>query len=198
MGVPVHAYTMGCFDSSNKEIRMKKTILLGIVLISLLAPMLPASQNVAAGGPIIIYAKPTATGNGDFLSWANACTLQTALAADYPSYQIWVMAGVYMPHPSDRTVSFALKNGAVVFGGFAGTETLLSQRDIKANKTTLSGDIGTAHDISDNSYHVVVAIGTNSTAILNGVSITVPMGTVNTIGAVVCTSTAPRPSIPSP
>ena len=58
-----------------------------------------------------------------------------------------VMVGVYMPHPSDQTVSFVLKNGVVVYGGFAGTVTLLCQRNIKANKTILSGDIGKAHEI---------------------------------------------------
>ena len=69
-----------------------------------------------------------------------------------------------------------LKNGVSVYGGFAGTETLLSQRDPSANPTILSGDIGTVNDTSDNAYHVVVGSGTNSTAVLDGVTITAGNG----------------------
>jgi hypothetical protein len=55
-----------------------------------------------------------------------------------------------------------------VYGGFASTETQLSQRDWTGNVTTLSGDIGTAGDTSDNSYHVVIGA---TGATLDGFSI---------------------------
>jgi predicted outer membrane repeat protein len=55
-----------------------------------------------------------------------------------------------------------------LYGGFAGSETLLSQRDWTANETVLSGDIATAGVNTDNSYHVVVGA---DDAILDGFSV---------------------------
>src|SRR5262249_45297902 len=73
---------------------------------------------------------------------------------------------------ADRTVSFALKEGVGVYGGFAGTETLRSQRDWAAHPTVLSGDIGTPGDASDNSYHVVSSDGLTAAAVLDGFTVT--------------------------
>ena len=64
---------------------------------------------------------------------------------------------VVLTRDDDRTVSFVLRPDVWVYGGFAGTELLLEQRDWVANLTTLSGDIGVAGDHTDNTHHVVVA-----------------------------------------
>jgi hypothetical protein len=72
-------------------------------------------------------------------------------------------------------VSFQLKSGVALYGGFAGVETARMQRDWNANLTTLSGDIGSSGDNSDNSYHVVIGSGTDGTAILDGFTITAGM-----------------------
>jgi hypothetical protein len=108
------------------------------------------------------------------ISWANAFTdLQSALRVAQPGDQIWVAQGTYKPTTStDRTASFALKDGVAVYGGFGGTETQLSQRDLMHHTTILSGDIGTAGDNSDNSYHVVTAVNVSAAAILDGFTIT--------------------------
>ena len=85
--------------------------------------------------------------------------------------EIWVAKGTYYTTSgTDRTVSFALMNGISIYGGFAGNETMLSQRDINLNESILSGDIGTAGDASDNSYHVFYHYGggINHTAVLDG------------------------------
>lgn len=37
---------------------------------------------------------------------------------------------------------FSLNNGVAIYGGFAGTETELEQRNVSANPSILSGDIG--------------------------------------------------------
>lgn len=139
---------------------------LGVMLASLMLFGTPRAAFAAS----IIYVKATAAGANNGTSWANAYTdLQAALAAAVSGQQIWVAKGTYLPTTgSDRTISFALKNGVAIYGGFAGTETLLSQRNVTANAATLSGDIGVAGDTSDNSYHVVLGNGTNSTAILDG------------------------------
>ena len=115
-----------------------------------------------------LYVKPN--GNGDCFSWQKACSLQTALSKAHQDYQIWVMAGTYKPTSStDRTTTFQLKEGVAIYGGFAGTETLRTQRNLAVNTTILSGDIGTVNNASDNTYHVV--IGTNNTT-LDGFTIT--------------------------
>src|SRR5206468_11878083 len=56
------------------------------------------------------------------------------------------------------------------------TETLLSQRNITANLTILSGDLHgddapNFANNADNSYHVVTGSGTDATAVLDGFTI---------------------------
>ncbi len=118
------------------------------------------------------YAKPAASGNGDCKSWANACTLQTALTSAVNGEEIWVAAGTHIPG-SLRTDTFQLVDGVAVYGGFAGTETLRDQRNWTANVTILSGDLadddsGFSNN-SENAYHVVTGA---SGAILDGFTIT--------------------------
>jgi hypothetical protein len=120
-----------------------------------------------------IFVKADAAGLNNGTSWADAYTdLQTALTAATAGNDVWVAAGTYKPTPgSDRAVTFSLKNGVGVYGGFAGTETMLDERDPSVNPTILSGEIG-APGTSDNSYHVVTASLTNQTAVLDGFEIT--------------------------
>src|SRR5262249_55988200 len=116
------------------------------------------------------------TGSNTGTSWANAFTsLQSALtnASVHPGDQILGARGTYTPTSgTGRTASFVLDAGVAVYGGFAGTETALSQRNVATNVTTLSGDIGTVGDSSDNSYHVVTSSKLDKTAILDGFTIT--------------------------
>jgi len=100
------------------------------------------------------YAKPGALTSGTCNSWATACELRYALSIAVSGQEIWVKAGTYKPTSGiDRSATFTLKNGVAIYGGFAGTENMLSQRDpVDPDITTLSGDIGTAGDASDNSW----------------------------------------------
>ena len=109
-------------------------------------------------------------GNNDGTSWANAyLDLQDALAASQYGDEIWVAKGTYYPTTTtDRNISFELKNGVKLYGGFVGTETQLSQRDWVAHETVLSGDIGVLGDSLDNSYNVVYGIDLDSTTMVNG------------------------------
>ena len=126
---------------------------------------------------LIYYVKSNAGGANNGTSWTNAYTdLQSALSASFFGDEIWVAAGTYKPTTdTDRTVSFVLKNGVAVYGGFAGTETLRTQRNSAANVTTLSGEIGAA-GIADNSYHVVEGSDIDNTSVLDGFSITAGNG----------------------
>lgn len=105
----------------------------------------------------IIYVNATATGANNGSSWTDAYTdLQSALSIAFINDDIWVATGIYKPTSSTmRTVSFVMKNGVDMFGGFNGTETNIAQRDIVANPTYLSGDIGMLGDNTDNTYKVV-------------------------------------------
>lgn len=107
----------------------------------------------------IVYVNQGASGANNGTSWANAYTsLQAgidAAALNTPA-QVWVKAGTYYPTTgTDRTISFVMKNDVEIYGGFAGTETLLNQRNWKANETILSGDIGVPNDNTDNSKVVI-------------------------------------------
>ena len=97
------------------------------------------------------YVKADAAGSNTGGSWENAYTdLQSALGAS-PCTEVWVAGGTYVPTTgTDRAISFVLKTGVAIYGGFAGGETLLSQRNLVANPTILSGDIGVAGDATDN------------------------------------------------
>ncbi len=120
-----------------------------------------------AFGQVKRYVKPTATGTGSGLSWANASNnLQAMIDASASGGEVWVASGTYKPtqHPtgcsnctSNRDFAFSLKAGVKVYGGFTGSETVLGQRYWAANITILSGDIGTAGVNTDNTYHVVIA-----------------------------------------
>ncbi len=91
----------------------------------------------------VIVVDNDATGAGNGTTWADAYTdLQTALAAATAGKEIWVAEGIYKPTTgSNRGVFFAIKNQVNLYGGFEGTETLISQRDIPAHPTVLSGDL---------------------------------------------------------
>ena len=117
----------------------------------------------------ILFAAPTAQGYDTCGSWANACALQSALSLAQSGDEVWAKAGTHIPTSgADRTATFQLKNGVAIYGGFAGTETARDQRNWMANIVTLSGDIGTVGDNSDNSYHVVTGV---TGATLDGVTI---------------------------
>jgi predicted outer membrane repeat protein/parallel beta-helix repeat protein len=153
---------------------MFKRIFHGVVLFTLLAGLLAISPVTPARAAAIIYVNDDAAGSNNGSSWANAYTnLQTALTFAQVGDEIWVAAGTYKPTTdANRAKSFALRTGVALYGGFAGTESSLSERNPSVNVTILSGDIGTPNDISDNSYHVVNGSSSINTAILDGFTIT--------------------------
>lgn len=138
-------------------------------------PMTPVLQQPR------IFVNRAATGSGDGSSWPNAFKyLQDAIsaAAGAPCVlEIWVAQDTYHPDETaaapngtgDRAASFNLIDGVAIYGGFAGTESELSQRNIAAHPTILSGDLGQLDPVAtDNAYQVVVCDIAGPTAILDG------------------------------
>jgi predicted outer membrane repeat protein len=157
------------------------------LLASLLGSAIFVTPSRASG---LCYVNINATGTNTGNTWTNAYTsLQLAIADTCT--EIWVAAGIYKPHASDRTVSFVLEsNGVEIYGGFAGTETLRSERDFVGNVTILSGDLNGNDNSnisageptrSENSYHVIKSAGVLGNSVLDGFTIT--GGNANTINS---------------
>ncbi|HET9033243.1 MAG TPA: choice-of-anchor Q domain-containing protein [Dokdonella sp.] len=125
----------------------------------LLLPLL-AFSLLAADLANAAICRVTTAGSGSGNSWAQAANLQSALS-NSACDEVWVKQGSYNPGPL-RTDSFSIKPGVEVYGGFVGNETARGQRNPATHLTTLSGEIGTPNDVSDNSYHVVFMDGTTS------------------------------------
>lgn len=147
-----------------------------------------------------LYVKKGGTGNGS--SWLNAAPeLSDALLAatlNRNVFNIWVAKGTYLPRhrpdnlsdedPEDIYNTFLLVDGVSVYGGFAGTETALSERQLNLpeNASILSGDFdnndqfnvgeifqnGPGEELEENVYRVVSMVGLrNYGAALNGFTI---------------------------
>ncbi len=148
------------------------------------APIVDMGAYEFGGLPPRFYVDAGATGANDGTSWANAfADLQDALNAAAGSsgaaHDIWVAAGTYTPdrETGDREATFQLLSGVAIYGGFAGHETRLDERDVAANRTILSGDLNDDDgpdfaNNDENSYHVVTGSGTNATAVLDGFIVT--------------------------
>ena len=130
-----------------------------------------------------LLVKADAEGDGSGRDWANAVTdLQTALDMAYSSEgrvkQIWVAGGIYRPsryyNADAREASFRLLNNVALRGGFAGTETRPSERNLGAgNLSILDGDLmgnddGSFASRADNAYHVVTASDLSEPSLLDG------------------------------
>lgn len=117
-----------------------------------------ASGISAAGSNAhVIYVRADAPAGGDGSSWHRAiANPAAALKIARSGSQIWVASGTYVPtDDGDRTRSFSLREGVVIYGGFVGNESDLAARNWVKNVTVLSGDIGQKGDNSDNVFHVV-------------------------------------------
>jgi hypothetical protein len=88
-----------------------------------------------------LFANVTATGAEDCSSWADACTLATAITNANSGDQVWAKSGTYGPIP--------LEDGVKIIGGFAGTESSASQSDASSNQTIIDGNGSRAVESED-------------------------------------------------
>ncbi len=157
-----------------------------LVLGMALGAALLASAPVTAGG--IVYVDDDAVPAGDGTSWETAFRfLRDGLdaAAKGGVSEVRVGEGVQVPDRNettpggtqDRQDTFLLANGVVVRGGYAGIGAPdPNARDVAKFRTILSGDLlgndgpGFAN-YDDNSFHVVLATDTDTTAVLDGFTV---------------------------
>ena len=147
---------------------------------TLLTLILTIFTSALAMGQTIVYVDSAATGANNGTSWSNAYKfLSSAISAAQGgsgAYIIRVAKGKYYPTGAqtgtNRTVSFDLSRGNTkIYGGYpkgGGT------RNPAVNITVLSGDIGTAGTVTDNSYHVMKIIGGSASSdsiVIDGVTI---------------------------
>jgi len=127
----------------------------------------------------VLYVDQSADGTGDGSSWESAFThLAEAIDAAADGDEIWVARGVYQPtEDGDRSVSFLLKPGVALYGGFRGGESERSFRnpDPTRNGCALSGDLAgndaAGSGFEENSYHVLDARGAASSARVDGFAV---------------------------
>ncbi len=119
----------------------------------------------------VLYVDSSNANPGIGNNWANALTrLSDAfeMARQYSFVDsILVAKGTYYPTGEAATVNrdsvFLVRQsgGIVVLGGYAPGG---ASRNIVANATLLSGDLGAQNNYSDNSYHVLAIVGTDAIA----------------------------------
>lgn len=144
-----------------------------------------------------IHVTVSGAGSRNGSGWANAISaaqLQPTLRNAAPGSEFWIAGGTYKPHTNSRDTSFVIPSKVKVYGGWAGNETSLDNRDWRKNTTILSGDIGIPGDTSDNSYTVVSVNKADSNTLIDGCTIT--GGNANRVndvgGGMVVTSSAIR------
>jgi len=116
------------------------------------------------------YVNDDAFGQNSGQNWSDAFNnLHDALALAIPGDEIWVAAGTYKPSgASDRSARFQLSSAVALYGGFAGNEFFLDERNIAAHPTILSGDIGAPGDSLDNSYTLLYLFNPDFGTIVDG------------------------------
>lgn len=119
-----------------------------------------------------IYVTENGSGAKDGKSWESARSdlFQVLLDAHFGD-RVWVGKGLYKLSGNDRYASFVVKKGVHLYGGFAGTESSIDERDLLQNTTVLSGEIGQT-SVSDNVFHVLYGNGVDSSTVVDGFQIT--------------------------
>ena len=125
----------------------------------------------------IIYVSQNSTGTG--ASWTSATgNLKAALDNAPSGTQIWVKEGIYYPTTctncdfSKRNTWFSIPNGVKLYGGFAGNETAIAQRNIAVHPTYLSGDIDQDGTLSNNSFTIIYTHDVSNQTEVDGFIIT--------------------------
>jgi len=117
--------------------RFRYFVLLVVLIVVAFTSSLIAGSNR-------LYVATDGKDTNDGTSWNSPTTLTKALEANkLGGVEIWLKAGIYDATGLEINKSITLR------GGFAGTETAVSQRDLRKNTTTLkSGSMGRVLTVS--------------------------------------------------
>jgi predicted outer membrane repeat protein len=131
------------------------------------------ASTVQAG---VIFVDVSATGANDGTTWPDAFVdLDDALSAASAGDEIWIADGTY--YPPSQSVAFLVPGAVKLYGGFAGGETLLEDRDPATNLTILDGDFNGDDQTNfvnrgDNAHHVLELNNTAPGTRLDGLVVT--------------------------
>jgi cysteine-rich repeat protein len=121
-----------------------------------------------------IYVDADASGMATGASWDDAFpTIAAAMAAASQGDSLWVAEGTYRGTAPNGPVA-QLSTCVSIYGGFVGTEVLLSDRPFPPAPTTLSGDFADDDDIgglNENARHVVTGVDVGG-VVLDSVTLT--------------------------
>lgn len=114
----------------------------------------PTLDHQKYEGKIIFVVPDSESKIKDGTSWATALTdIQEAINLSYlNSADIWLKAGDYSPKKiSSEIAAYILYDNTKIYGGFAGTEAKLEERNISKNSSAVSAKV---KDSSFRYYHV--------------------------------------------
>ncbi|MEO9022396.1 MAG: immunoglobulin domain-containing protein [Ginsengibacter sp.] len=118
-----------------------------------------------------IYVNIAASGTNNGSSWVNAFTdFQAGVNSATDGDSVFVAGGTYQPASGQ---SFSMKEGVKIYGGFAGVEASLSERDLSAGDTSILKGNGSRVIYNNNN-------GLTTAAVLDGFTIA---GYINDNGA---------------
>lgn len=108
-----------------------------------------------AWSAVLYVDQSNVSGTEDGLTWQTAfATVQPAVDLAEPGDEVWIAAGSYGELRNAVDGALTLREGVSLYGGFAGNEGTLDERDPLAHVTIIDGSVsllnGTAH-------HVIVA-----------------------------------------
>ncbi len=135
-----------------------------------------------------LFVSESGAGTMDGSSWSNALDGNTVLESGYTKLAdalqhakcddcFWVASGTYLPCGDfDVSKHFVLNQGVSVYGGFAGDETTLEERDLENNLTIFSGELQGDDDETNNTNGIFITVPTTAlwsyNATLDGLSLT--------------------------
>ncbi len=163
---------------SDRSIRILKTSFL-LLIFFIAADKLTAQKIYLVDATRIVNDSARGITVVSKTNWDSACNnLQTAIDSAAAGDQIWVRAGTYFPTKdtsgnirvttNKELLTFNIKKGIALFGGFSGSEVRKEQRNLSTNITILNGNLGGSLHV----YNVVNLNYSNQNTILDGFTIT--------------------------